>query len=68
MQRNERPAEADATIAAGLISAVNEGHAAAEDVLQLGGPFPLKDLFEDDMRWYSFLDDVNGGWLKTEQS
>ena len=27
----------------------------------------LRDLFEDDMSWYSSSDDVNGGRLKTDE-
>ena len=47
---------------------VREGHVTAVcDVLQLGGPVPLENLFDDDMPWYSFWDDANGGWLKTDQ-
>ena len=29
--------------------------------------FQLEDHFEGDMLWYSFWDDVNGGWLKTDK-
>ena len=46
---------------------VSERHVAAVDVLQPDRPVPLEDHFEDDMLWYSFWDDVNGGWLKTDK-
>ena len=32
-----------------------------------GGRVPLEDLREDEMPWYSFREDVNGGWLKTDK-
>ena len=60
MERSEGTADDDVTLAAGQVSAghgddpivegtVSEGHVTAMDVLQLGGPDPLEDLFEDDM-------------------
>ena len=43
---------------------LGEAHATAVDVLQSGGAV---HRFEDDMLWFSFRDDVNGGWLKTDK-
>ena len=45
---------------------VSEGHVAAVDALQLGGPDPLDNVFEDDLPWCSFWDDENGASLKTD--
>ena len=42
--------------------AVSEGHVSAVDMMQIGGPVPLEDVFEDGMPWYSFWSDANGGW------
>ena len=45
---------------------VSEGHVAAVDALQLGGPDPLDNLFDNELPWCSFWDDENGASLKTD--